>query len=170
MPALVGLVTGVQALATLTVLALPTLATKAAPAFGVGPEAAGYQISVIYLAAACLSSMAGLFVRRYGAAQVSLFALACSGGGLLGIATGNLICAVLGSLLLGAAYGLTNPAASHLLLRFAPRQHQNLIFALKQTGVPLGAMTAAILLPALEKKFGCSKPCFRAPASSRACA
>ncbi len=151
---LVGLVTGVQALATFTVLALPTLATKAAPAFGVGPEAAGYQISVIYLAAACLSSMAGLFVRRYGAALVSLLALGCSGTGLLGIATGNLACAVLGSLCLGAAYGLTNPAASHLLLRYAPRQHQNLIFALKQSGVPLGAMLAAFLLPALEKKFG----------------
>ncbi len=154
LPALVGLVTSVQALATFTVLALPTLATKAAPAFGVGPEAAGYQISVIYLAAACMSSMAGLFVRRYGAACVSLLALGCSGIGLLGLVTGNLICAVLGSLLLGAAYGLTNPAASHLLLRYAPRQHQNLIFALKQTGVPFGAMLAAFLLPALEKKFG----------------
>ena len=70
LPALVGLVTGVQALATFAVLAMPTLATKAAPAFGLGAEAAGYQISVIYLAAACLSSMAGLFVRRYGAALV----------------------------------------------------------------------------------------------------
>ena len=56
LPALVGLVTGVQALATFAVLAMPTLATKAAPAFGLGAEAAGYQISVIYLAAACLSS------------------------------------------------------------------------------------------------------------------
>ena len=68
LPALIGLVTSVQALATFTVLALPTLATKAAPALGVGPEAAGCQISIIYLAAACISGMAGLFTRRYGAA------------------------------------------------------------------------------------------------------
>lgn len=163
LPALVGLVTGVQALATFAVLAMPTLATKAAPAFGLGAEAAGYQISVIYLAAACLSSMAGLFVRRYGAALVSLLALGCCGTGLVGLATGNLACAVLGSLLLGAAYGLTNPAASHLLLRYAPRQHQNLIFALKQTGVPLGAMLAALLLPALEKKFGWQRALLSGP-------
>ena len=37
------------------VLALPTLATRAAPDFGIGPEAVGFQISVIYAAAALLS-------------------------------------------------------------------------------------------------------------------
>ena len=134
LPALVGLVTGVQALVTFTVLALPTLAIRAAPDFGVGPEAVGYQISVIYFSAASTSSVAGLLVRRYGAALVSLVALGFSGLGLLGIATGSLVLAVVGSLSLGCAYGIINPAASHLLLRFAPRQHQNLIFALKQTG------------------------------------
>ena len=154
LPALIGLVTGVQALATFTVLALPTLAIKAAPDLGVGPEAAGYQISVIYSAAACISGMSGLFVRRYGAALVSLVAMAFCAAGLLGVASGHWGAAILGSLTMGAAYGLTNPAASHLLLRYAPPQHQNLIFALKQTGVPLGGILAALLLPALEKKFG----------------
>lgn len=151
---MIGLVTGVQGLATFTVLALPTLATKAAPTFDIGPEAVGYQISVIYVAAAMLSSMAGLFVRRYGPAMVSLVALGFAGAGLLAIATGHLVLAILGSLSLGCAYGLTNPAASHLLLRFAPRQHQNLIFALKQTGVPLGAMLAALMLPVLAERIG----------------
>ncbi len=154
LPALVGLVTGVQGLATFGVLALPTLATKAAPDFGLGPEAVGYQISVIYLAAASFSSVAGLFVRRYGAASVSLLALAFCGLGLIGIATGSLAVAVIGSLSLGCAYGLTNPAASHLLLRFAPRQHQNLIFALKQSGVPLGGILAALMLPSLSERTG----------------
>ena len=154
LPALVGLVTGVQALVTFTVLALPTLAIRAAPDFGVGPEAVGYQISVIYFSAASTSSVAGLLVRRYGAALVSLVALGFSGLGLLGIATGSLVLAVVGSLSLGCAYGIINPAASHLLLRFAPRQHQNLIFALKQTGVPLGAILAALMLPSLSERSG----------------
>ena len=154
LPALIGMVTGVQGLATFTVLALPTLAIRAAPDFGLGPEAAGYQISVIYFAAALFSSGAGLLVRRYGAAFVSLVALAFSGLGLLAIATGSLVLAVLGSLSLGCAYGMTNPAASHLLLRFAPRKHQNLIFALKQTGVPLGAILAALMLPSLAERTG----------------
>ncbi len=151
---LLGLVTGVQALATFAVLALPTLATVAAPHFGFGPETIGYQISVVYAAAALLSSVAGLYVRRHGAATMSILAMALSAIGLLGIASGSMVTAILASVAIGAAYGLTNPAASHLLFRFAPRHRQNLVFALKQTGVPLGGILAALLLPRLAETYG----------------
>lgn len=154
LPILVILVTSVQVLTTFTVLALPTLATRAAATFGHGAEAVGFQISVVYVAAASLSSVAGLIVKRYGAVTASLVALALSGLALLGVAAGRLEVAVLASLLMGCAYGLTNPAASHLMLKFAPRHRQNLIFAVKQTGVPLGAMLAALALPALSERVG----------------
>lgn len=140
-------------LATFSVLALPTLATLAAPHFGFGPESIGYQISVIYAAAAILSSFTGVYVRRHGAATVSVWALAFAAAGLIGIATGNIALAILASASIGVAYGLTNPAASHLLFRFAPRNRQNIVFALKQTGVPLGGILAALLLPRLAEAF-----------------
>jgi MFS family permease len=141
-------------LATFSVLALPTLATLAAPHFGFGAESIGYQISIIYAAGAFLSSFAGVYVRRHGAATASVWALVLAGGGLLGIASGNVVLAVLASASIGAAYGLTNPAASHLLFRYAPPRRQNIIFALKQTGVPLGGILAALLLPRLAEAFG----------------
>lgn len=150
---LLGLVTSVQMLATFSVLALPTLATLAAPHFGFGAESIGYQISVVYSAAAILSSFAGVYVRRHGAAMVSVWALALSAGGLLGIASGNIGLALLASASIGVAYGLTNPAASHLLFRFAPPNRQNIVFALKQTGVPLGGILAALLLPRLAQAY-----------------
>jgi predicted MFS family arabinose efflux permease len=151
---LLGLVTGVQALATFSVLALPTLATLAAPDFGFGAESIGYQISIVYAAASLLSSVAGLYVRRHGAAAISVFALGLSGVGLVGLASGSILVAVLASVSIGAAYGLTNPAASHMLFRFAPRNRQNIVFALKQTGVPLGGILAALLLPQLARAYG----------------
>ncbi len=151
--ALLVMVTLVQALATFAVLALPTLATRAAETFGVGAEAVGYQISFVYVAAAALSSIAGLFVRRAGAALTSMAALALGGLGLVAMAGGQLAGAVLASVLIGCGYALTNPAASHLLFRFAPRHRQNLIFALKQTGVPLGGVLVALLLPALAERL-----------------
>jgi predicted MFS family arabinose efflux permease len=49
---------------------------------------------------------------------------------------------------------MTNPAASHLLFRFAPKNRQNIVFALKQTGVPLGGILAALLLPRLAEAYG----------------
>ncbi|MFM9850841.1 MAG: MFS transporter [Hyphomicrobiaceae bacterium] len=152
--ALLGLVSGVQAVTLFAVLALPTLATRAAPTFGVGAEAVGYQISLIYIVASLFSSFSGLYVRRYGAAATSFAAVAASGIALAGFAAGDLAIAVLCSIVAGLAYGITNPAASHLLWRFAPPSRRNLIFAIKQTGTPLGGMLAALLLPALSAWLG----------------
>ncbi len=151
---LLALVSGVQAVTLFTVLALPTLATKAAPAFGVGAEAVGYQISLIYVVAALFSGFSGLYVRRFGAAATSFAAVAGGWIALMGFATGNLAVAALCSIVAGLAYGITNPAASHLLWRFAPPGRRNLIFAIKQTGTPLGGMLAALLLPALSVWLG----------------
>lgn len=151
---LLALVTAVQALATFAVLALPTLATRAAPHFGLGAESIGYQISIVYAAAAALSSVAGLYVRRNGAAATSVVALGLAALGLVGIASGHLAVLIVASLSIGAAYGLTNPAASHLLFRFAPLHRQNIVFALKQTGVPLGGILSAVLLPRLAEAHG----------------
>ncbi len=151
---LLALTTAVQALGTFSVFALPTLAPKAAATFGMAPQAVGYQVSVIYLAAACLSGYGGLLVRRYGACTTSLVALALNAAGLVGIASGSLPLTILGSLLIGAGYGVINPAAAHLLLRFAPSGRRNLIFAIKQAGVPIGAMLAATMLPRLAERIG----------------
>jgi len=151
---LLGLVTAVQLLATFAVLSLPTLAPRAAPTFGVGPEAIGLQISIIYLAASLFSNIAGVVVRRHGAVLASTSALVISGLGMIGVASGSLVIAAIGSVLLGIGYGLTNPAASHLLVRHGPRERQNLVFALKQTGVPIGGVLAALILPQLAERIG----------------
>lgn len=151
---LLALVTGVQALATFSVLALPTLATLAGPSLGFGAESIGYQVSIVYAAAATLSSMAGVYVRRNGAAAMSALALGLAGLGLVGMGTASLAIIILASVSIGAAYGLTNPAASHLLFRFAPKNRQNIVFALKQTGVPLGGILASMLLPRLAEAYG----------------
>ena len=151
---LVALVASVQGLATFAALALSTLAPKAAPSFGVGAEMVGYQVSLVYVAAAALSTFAGLFVRRHGAGTISLTAVLIGAAGLAGLASGNLLIATAATLLIGLGYGLTNPAASHLLWRFGPSRHRNLIFALKQTGVPFGGILAALLLPSASEIVG----------------
>ena len=152
--AVLVLTMAVQALATFSVFLLPTLAPKAAATFGLEPQVIGYQVSVIYIAATLLSGYAGLFVRRFGACAVSLAALALCAIGLLGLGSGHIVLAAVGSFAIGAGYGMTNPAASHLLLRFGPAQRRNLIFAIKQAGVPLGALLAATMLPKLAELIG----------------
>ncbi|CAN5700443.1 MFS transporter [soil metagenome] len=152
--ALVGAVTGIQALATFAVLALATLGPAAAPAFGVAPHLIGFQVSLIYLAAALGSLAAGTLTQRHGAGSMSLAALGLGAAGLAGLAAGSIVLATLGSLLIGAGYALTNPAASKLLHRHAPARHRNLIFSIKQTGVPIGGIAAGVVLPAAAALLG----------------
>jgi MFS family permease len=151
---LLALITGVQMLATYAVFALPTIAPKAAETLGVAPQWIGYQMSVIYLAAATVSTYAGVIVRRYGACTASLVAMGLCTAGVCGLASGNLVVTALASVVIGLGYGLTNPSASHLLLRYAPPGRRNLIFAIKQAGVPLGGIIAATLLPGLSLHIG----------------
>ncbi|TVQ55141.1 MAG: MFS transporter [Rhodobacteraceae bacterium] len=150
----VGAVTAVQAFVTLAMLALATLAPVAVPDFGLSPEAVGYQVSLIYVAAALSSAMAGALTQRFGAGSMSLAALGLSTAGLAALTTGSLAVAAIGSLMIGAGYGVTNPAASLLLYRAAPAARRNLVFSIKQTGVPLGGALAGLALPGLASAFG----------------
>jgi sugar phosphate permease len=66
----------------------------------------------------------------------------------------RLVALVAGSILIGIAYGLPNPAASHLLVRHTSAARRNLIFSIKQTGVPLGGMAAGLVGPPVALAFG----------------
>lgn len=154
LPFLLGVVTSVQMLATFSLLSLSTLAPKVASTAGVPAQWVGYQVSLFYVAASIVSPMAGGAVRRYGAATASGLALMIGAAGMIGLASGSLTVMALATLALGAGYGLTNPAASHLLFRFSPPARRNLVFAVKQTGVPLGGILVALLLPVLSECTG----------------
>ena len=62
--------------------------------------------------------------------------------------------ALIASILLGTAYSLTNPATSVLLARLTPPRRRNMVFAAKQTGVPIGLAGAGFLLPSLAEAYG----------------
>ncbi|WP_142847719.1 MFS transporter [Telmatospirillum sp. J64-1] len=154
LPVVLGVVTGVQVLATLIVLALATIAPYVAASLGIGAETVGYQVSLIYGAAALVSAFAGTVVRRWGACATSQAALLLGMLGGLGVASGSLVLTAVASVLIGAGYGLTNPAASHLLHRMTPPNRRNLVFSLKQTGVPIGGILAGLLLPTMTEMLG----------------
>jgi len=73
------------------------------------------------------------------------------------VSTGHLGLMVLGSAGLGVAYGLNNPASSEILGPLV-RGRRNLIFSIKQAGVPLGAVLANLAMPALVLAYGDWRP------------
>lgn len=148
------LTTAVQTIGSWAVLSFPALATEIGGSLAIAPVLVGSLISLVYGVAMLLSLVAGQTLRRYGACRQSqaalvAFALACGSA-----ASGSLIGLMLAGLLLGVGYGLINPATSHLLARVAPPERRNIVFSLKQTGVPLGGVLAGLATPALALALG----------------
>jgi MFS family permease len=146
--------TTAQGLATFTVFVLPVLAPQASATLGVGAQLIGVQMALVYGAAAFTSAVAGGALRRWGPARCTQITLASAAFACLAIALGGLAGVALGSLATGLGYGLTNPAATQVLARLAPPARRNMVFAIKQTGVPLGGALAGLLLPTLAAWLG----------------
>lgn len=145
--------TSTQALSTLGALALAAAAPSAAASLGVSAALIGYQVAFVFLAAALSALVAGGLVRRHGSVRTSQFSLALVAIGCALSASGRLPLLVAGALVIGVGYGLTNPAASQLLAR-VPSRRMNLIFSVKQTGVPIGGVLSGVIVPPITLTAG----------------
>ena len=144
---------GGQALGTMATMTLPAVAPAVSASYGVASSVIGYQISL--LAAAMLFSLVfgANLSARWGATRVQQTGLALLVCGML-IALGPHIAFFFASAVaLGLGYGLMTPSSSHLLMRHTTPERRNLIFSVKQTGVPLGGIGASLIAPALATAF-----------------
>jgi MFS family permease len=66
----------------------------------------------------------------------------------------SLSLALLASALIGLSNGTANPAGSEVLQRFTPPAHRNVVFSIKQAGVPLGGVIAGLTIPLLVESIG----------------
>lgn len=152
-PAIAG-VTAIQVIATMAVVMPASIAPEITAEFDLPSSYVGYQISVAYVGAIMMSLVAGLMVRRFGAIrvnQISAFVVFIS---LMTFAIPHFSALIIGSLGFGIAYGITNPAASHMMMKIASPKNRNLIFSIKQTGQPLGGILAGLMAPPIAVAFG----------------
>jgi MFS family permease len=146
--------TSTQVLTTLGALALAAVAPKAAAELGTSPALIGYQVGIVYFGALLAALFGGGLVHRLGATRISQGGLALVAIGCIVSTLGSLAAIALGAWIIGLGYGVTNPAASHLLTRAAIKRNMNLVFSLKQTGVPIGGVISGVLLPPITLAFG----------------
>ena len=106
-----------------------------------------------YIGAVVGSLSAGAMVDRWGAIRTSQGALLVSAAGL---ALGALLpgALIVAALLIGLGYGPITPASSHVLIRTTPPERRNLVFSVKQTGVPLGVALSGFCIPPLAAATG----------------
>ena len=151
---ILALTTAIQAFVSLASLAVPVLAPAAAAEMGFAVSAVGYFISLMYVGAATSALLSGGMIMRFGAIRVSQVCLAMCAFSLTLLTLVPAALLPLAALLLGCGYGPITPASSHVLARTTPPHMLSLTFSIKQTGVPLGAVAAGLLVPPLTLGFG----------------
>jgi MFS family permease len=130
------------------------LAPLATGDLGLAAAFVGVYVAYLYGTAALVTATSGAWLQRFGPLGASQICLAFSGLSLLAIATGTLWGYALAGVFAGIGYGPTTPASSAILARVGRPEQRNLIFSIKQTGVPGGNMLAAAAMSALALAFG----------------
>lgn len=151
---MIGVLIAGQSIGTMGTTMIPAVAPKVAASLGIPSALIGYQISLLAVAMIVALAFGARFSRRWGSTRMQQIGVAL-------IATGGLIATLphvffffVASIALGLGYGSLTPSASGLMMRFTPAARRNLIFSLKQTGVPLGGIGAALITPAVAVAWG----------------
>ncbi len=93
-------------------------------------------------------------IHRLGVVRALQLSLILGGACLAIYITPSLLLALMASVLIGLSNGAANPAGAEVLQRFAPPAHRNVMFSIKQAGVPLGGVIAGLTVPALVEAAG----------------
>ncbi len=143
-----------QALGTMATSILPAVAPKVVESYHISSSLIGYQVSLISLAMLVSLVLCGHLSVRWGGCRVGQLGLALCIVGCIAAMLPHQGFMLLSALPMGLGYGLVSPAASQVMMRFTPPERRNLIFSVKQTGVPLGGIAAAGIAPAVAVWVG----------------
>jgi MFS family permease len=149
-----GVLLAGQTLGTMATMILPAVAPKVAETYGVDSSLIGYQISLLAVAMLVSLVFGGNLSVRWGACRTTQVGLSFLIAGCLIATLPHIVFFFLSAIGLGLGYGMITPSASHMLMRFTPAKRRNLIFSVKQSGVPLGGIGAALITPSVALAYG----------------
>lgn len=143
-----------QALGTMATSILPAVAPKVAETLGIPASSIGYQISIVAVFMLVSLLFGANLAVRWGATRVCQIGLVITALGAVMAIIPHPAFLFLSAVPLGAGYALISPAGSQLMMRYTPAHNRNFMFSLKQSGVPMGGMAAALFAPAMAVTVG----------------
>ena len=145
----------VQTLATMALLSLPAVAPEVARDLHVSGTLVGGFVATAYGVGILSALVSPGLVRKFGGVRATQAVLLAAGGMLAFAAFGTGVAGLaLAAVVLGLGYGSAAPASTHLLVPQTPQPVFNLVMSLRQIGVPLGGVLAALILPPLALAIG----------------
>jgi MFS transporter, ACS family, aldohexuronate transporter len=149
-----ALVTFAHALGALTALSVAPLAPFLLESLGLSRVQVGLFLPAVYLGGVLMALPAGWFTDRLGV-RVTFALGQLLIGTMVTLAAGSpsfgllLLLLVLG----GFGFSVLNPATGRAVVEWFPPRERGIAMGLKQTGLTLGGLTAALLLPPIARAW-----------------
>jgi sugar phosphate permease len=153
--AILALVTLVYAAAALAALAVAPLAPFLHADLALSRMGVGLLLPAVYLGGVLMSLPSGWLVDRFGVRSILALGVALTGA-LAALATLAPGLPLLLLCLVGAGFGFSagNPATGKAVVDWFPARERGVAMGVKQTGLTLGGVAGALLLPPLAVELG----------------
>jgi MFS transporter, ACS family, aldohexuronate transporter len=151
---ILALVTVAHALGALTALAVAPLAPFLLESLALSRVQAGLFLPAVYLGGVLMALPAGWFTDRLGVRLT--FALGqLLVGAMIALAAWSPGYGLLLVLLVAGGFGFSvlNPATGRAVVEWFPPRERGIAMGIKQTGLTLGGLTAALLLPPIARAW-----------------
>ncbi len=135
-------------------MTVPVLGPVITAQAGVAPETIGYFSSVFAAGTMLYMVLAADATARVGAVRLLQLGALLSAVALVCVTLSLWPAILFAALLLGLGNGPNGPASSYLLARGVRSERQGLAFSIKQSGVPIGAFLAGLIMPSLALLLG----------------
>lgn len=144
----------VQIISSFAAAAVPLLGPVLTQRWGLPPESIGYISATTSIGICWCLACGGPMLDHHGPIRTLQLGLAAICLAMILLSQPLAPLGFLGALLLGLGLAPNNPAGSTMLMRTAPPRHRNLIFSIRQAGVPLGGAIAGVCVAPAVVRLG----------------
>ncbi len=150
-----ALVTGAFALSAMSALAVAPLAPLMRDALELSRAQVGLFVPAVYLGGVLMALPAGWLVDRLGVrATLALGQLLTGASVVLAAASSTVPLMLVCLIVAGFGFAVVNPATSRAIIDWFPPLRRGVAMGIKQTGLTLGGIAGALLLPPLAVEVG----------------
>jgi MFS family permease len=149
-----GLMTGAQAGASVIQQSLGVLAPFLIADYGLNNAAFGAVFTSMFIGSTCFTAVSGALTDQIGERRMVLYSGLIMGVALISAAAWQNYVWLMGSMFVfGSGYAAATPAGGRAVLAWFDRD-RGFAMGIRQTGVPLGGLAGALLLPFIALHVG----------------
>ncbi|GAA5235169.1 MFS transporter [Verticiella sediminum] len=126
---------------------IPIVAPAMSDEFGWSGSSIGYLTASNAVGGLAVLVAGSALLRQIGGMRMLQLTLLLGAACVVFFLYPSLVLVLFACFVMGMSNGAANPAGSEVLQKFSPPGKRNLIFSIKQAGVPLGGMVAGLLIP-----------------------